>query len=596
MRVVGTAGHVDHGKSSLVLALTGTDPDRFAEEKERGLTIDLGFAYTGLPSGAEIGFVDVPGHVRFLKNMLAGAGAVRAAVLVVAATEGWMPQSEEHLRILELLGVGAGLTVVTKADLVDEDTLELAMLEVADHLAGTFLADAPVVACDSLSGRGLADVRSALDGLLASLPPEPDEDRPRLWIDRVFSARGAGTVVTGTLTGGALRLDDELTVVPGRVRGRVRGIQSGYREEGVALPGTRVALNLSGVERADATRGHALVRTGAWTETDVVDGSVSLLGGAALRPRAGLKVYAGSGEHDAVVRSLGGGFARVFLGTRLPLAPGDRIVLRDPGPDITLGGVVVLDVAPTTRVRDAAAVLALAEPQRLLAGRPWLAVAEVPALTGRSREAAGTLVDGLVAAGTAWRVGPWLVASVEAERVLREAIGLVDAHGREHRFEEGIDLPAAAGRLDVDAERLRALVETRGGDQVVVERGRLRRPGVVADPMDDPEARRLVEALDADPFSPPSPADVGVERPVVRALVRRGVVVELDGIAFTASAVAEAIRRIGEALGEAGAVTVGDVRDLLGSSRKYVLALLNHLDATGVTRRKGDQRVAGPRA
>ncbi len=219
VRTVATAGHVDHGKSSLVLALTGTDPDRFPEEKERGLTIDLGFAFTKLPSGEEVGFVDVPGHVRFIKNMLAGVGAVDVVMLVVAANEGWMPQSEEHLRILELLGVQHGLVCLTKADLVDDDTLELARLELDEHLARSVLAGAPVVVCDALSGRGLDDVRAGLDAVLAAAPEPVDRDRPRLWVDRVFAAKGAGTVVTGTLAGGSLRVDDEVEVGPRARRG-----------------------------------------------------------------------------------------------------------------------------------------------------------------------------------------------------------------------------------------------------------------------------------------------------------------------------------------------------------------------------------------
>ena len=251
MRVVATAGHVDHGKSSLVLALTGTDPDRFPEEKARGLTIDLGFAFTTLPSGTEVGFVDVPGHVRFIKNMLAGVGAVEVALLVVAASEGWMPQSEEHLRILELLGVRYAVVAITKVDTVDAETLELAHLDVAEHLEGTPFEDAPVVACDSVSGRGLDDVRAALDAVLAAAPEARDAGRPRLWVDRVFAAKGAGTVVTGTLTGGAIAIDDDVEVTSRHVRARVRAIQTAHRQVDRVGPGTRVALNLVGIEHRD---------------------------------------------------------------------------------------------------------------------------------------------------------------------------------------------------------------------------------------------------------------------------------------------------------------------------------------------------------
>jgi small GTP-binding protein len=271
MRVVATAGHVDHGKSTLVLALTGTDPDRFAEEKARGLTIDLGFAFTTLPSGTDVGFVDVPGHVRFVKNMLAGVGAVEIALLVVAANEGWMPQTAEHVAILELLDIRSGLVAVTKADLVDAETLELAQLELADHLAATRLAHWPVVAVDSVSGRGLDELRAVLDAVLAGAPDALDTGRPRVWIDRVFSARGSGTVVTGTLTGGGFSVDQEVVVEPGTRAARIRRIESqGAHLERVG-PGSRVALNLAGVEHDAVRRGHAVVLPGQWATPTTVD-------------------------------------------------------------------------------------------------------------------------------------------------------------------------------------------------------------------------------------------------------------------------------------------------------------------------------------
>ncbi|MDP9071935.1 MAG: GTP-binding protein, partial [Actinomycetota bacterium] len=226
MHVVATAGHVDHGKSTLVLALTGMDPDRFAEEKARGLTIDLGFAWATLPSGRELAFVDVPGHVRFIKNMLAGAGAVDACLFVVAATEGWKPQSEEHLRILELLGVRHGIVALTKVGLVDEEWRELAHLELADHLAGTFLAGADVVDVDAVAGAGLEALRASLDRLLSVTPTATDRGRPRLWVDRSFAAKGSGTVVTGTLAGGSIAVDDELVLVS-TASGPASGARSG---------------------------------------------------------------------------------------------------------------------------------------------------------------------------------------------------------------------------------------------------------------------------------------------------------------------------------------------------------------------------------
>ncbi|MEA2703797.1 MAG: selenocysteine-specific elongation factor, partial [Actinomycetota bacterium] len=277
MHVVATAGHVDHGKSTLVLALTGMDPDRFAEEKERGLTIDLGFAWTTLESGRRLAFVDVPGHVRFLKNMLAGVGGVDACMFVVAATEGWKPQSEEHLRILEMLGIGHGLVVLTKVGLVDAETRELARLELEDMVAGTFLERAEVAEVDVPAGEGVDALRAALDRLLESTPVAVDRDRPRLWIDRVFAAKGSGTVVTGTLTGGPLSVDDDLVTSPAGRRVRVRGLQSLQEPLRRVAPGSRVAVNLSGVAHDEVARGHALVRPGQWRPTRVFDASLRTL-------------------------------------------------------------------------------------------------------------------------------------------------------------------------------------------------------------------------------------------------------------------------------------------------------------------------------
>ncbi|TML65345.1 MAG: selenocysteine-specific translation elongation factor, partial [Actinobacteria bacterium] len=294
--VVATAGHVDHGKSTLVLALTGMDPDRFAEEKERGLTIDLGFAWTTLPSGRRLAFVDVPGHVRFIKNMLAGVGAVDACLFVVAATEGWKPQSEEHLRILELLGVSRGLIALTKVGSVDADARELARLDLADRVTGSFLETAEVVEVDAPAGHGVDDLRDALDRLLATAAHAIDRGRPRLWVDRVFAAKGSGTVVTGTLAGGSLTVDDELVVVPGGTPVRVRALQSLQEPVDTVPAGSRVAVNLSGASRDRIARGHALVRPGQWRQTTTVDASLTVLAGLEheVTRRGAYHAYVGS--------------------------------------------------------------------------------------------------------------------------------------------------------------------------------------------------------------------------------------------------------------------------------------------------------------
>ena len=291
MTVIATAGHVDHGKSSLVLALTGTDPDRFEEEKRRGLTIDLGFAHTVLPSGAELSFIDVPGHVKFLRNMLAGVGGASACVFVAAATEGWKQQSEEHLRILELLGIDHGLIALTKVDLVDPDWQELAEMEVAEHVAGTFLDSAPIVPVSSTTGAGVEQLRTALDELIVRRAAAADRQRPRLWLDRVFAAKGSGTVVTGTLVGGTLRNDQLVAVEPGGHGARVRSIQTADRTVDRIGAGNRVALNLAGVDHGELGRGDAVIEPDRWRLTDRFDASLRVLDALAhdVSRRGGLR-------------------------------------------------------------------------------------------------------------------------------------------------------------------------------------------------------------------------------------------------------------------------------------------------------------------
>jgi selenocysteine-specific elongation factor len=594
VRTVATAGHVDHGKSSLVLALTGTDPDRFPEEKARGLTIDLGFAFATLPSGTEVGFVDVPGHVRFIKNMLAGVGAVDVAVLVVAATEGWMPQTEEHLHILELLGVKHGMVVITKADLVDDETLELAELEITEHLEDTLLAGMPIVACDSLSARGIEEVRATLDSVLAAAPAARDVDRPRLWIDRVFAAKGAGTIVTGTLTGGTVRVDDELEVGARGTRVRVRGIETAKRHVDEVGPGNRVALNLVGVEHHDLSRGDALVRAGQWTRATTVDVRVQRVPGEKLTRRARVQVYVGSGEYGAALRMLDleGEFARLRLAHPLPLAPGDRVVIRDPGRERTVAGAELLDADARGRPVDAPASLALPLGARLVHAHQWLAIADVPRVAGISVDEVDAFVDDVVTSGAAERAGDWLVDPETRARLREEARTRVAQHHRDVPTDPGLEVATLASALREDPARLRAALD--GTPGLVLERGVVHDDAHVTSAAESPEAQALVTALDASPFSPPSPADMGAPSALVRALVRDGVLVDVDGVIFTAAALDAARQRVIDALAARGSITVADVRDALGSSRKYVVPIVGWLDRTGVTRRRGDDRIPGP--
>jgi len=568
VHVVATAGHVDHGKSTLVEALTGTDPDRFAEEKARGLTIDLGFATTTLPSGAVLSLVDVPGHVRFIKNMLAGVGAVDACLFVVAATEGWKPQSEEHLRILELLGVRHGVVALTKVGPADDDLVDLARLEVEERVAGTFLEGAPVVDTDAPTGVGLENLRAALDDLLAATPTAADHGRPRLWIDRAFSARGAGTVVTGTLTGGRLHTDDELAVHPAGSPVRVRALQNHQAERDELPPGSRCAVNLVGVAHDEVVRGHVLVRSDQWHHTTVVDASLRVLDRLdhPVSRRGAHVVYLGSGEYPVRMRILGPdaldpgteGAVRIHLPEPLPLLPGDRFVLRESGRAETVGGGEVLDVDPTERASRARPDRSV---DRVVRERGWVPVDELERLTGERREP---------------DLDRWVVDPVVLHRTLEDLRNaLADAGPR------GLDLVGLG-------ELARAAVVLL--DDAEVEAGRLV-PAGVADPLAD---HPFVAALAASPFVPPSPE--GVDRGELRELVRRGDVVEVEGIFFASSAVDAAARLAARLLVDhPEGFTVSTFREEAGNTRKHAMPLLARLDATGMTRRRGDLRIAGPR-
>ena len=572
MRVIATAGHVDHGKSSLVLALTGTDPDRLEEEHRRGLTIDLGFAHTTVTDDAgpeDIAFVDVPGHVRFLRNMLAGVGGVDACLFVVAATEGWKPQSEEHLRILELVGVRHGVVALTKIDaLEDPDLVELAVLEVGERAAGTFLAGAPIVPVAAPSGIGLERLSAELAGLARRTPASPDRGRPRLWIDRVFAARGSGTVVTGTLTDGAIEVDRHVVVEPAGQRARVRAIQTlGVPVDRIG-PGNRVALNLTGVDRHELTRGDVVTTPGRWRATRVLDASLTVLRTVdhEVSRRGAYLAYVGSGEHAVRLRVLGAaalrpgttGAVRLHLDVALPLLPGDRYVLRETGRDETVGGGEVLDIAP---VLTASRARPDRDVDRVISERGWVEVDELELLTGVRRPPT---------------VGRWVVAP-SALAADQEAVRakLAAAGGA------GVEL---AG-LD---ERQRALLE---GLEGVTVTGLTVRDAGLRDPLAD---HPLIAALAAAGLAPPEPT--GVTRSDLRELLRRGVLVERDGQWFHVDAVATATDLVSRLLAaEPDGFTVSQFREAAGITRKHAVPLLAELDARGITRRRGDLRIAGPR-
>ena len=566
--VVSTAGHVDHGKSTLVRALTGTDPDRFAEEKERGLTIDLGFASAKLPSGKVLSLIDVPGHIRFLKNMLAGVGAVDACLFVVDANEGWKPQTEEHLRILDVLGVKHAVVALTKIGLADDDLIELARFDIAERVEGTFLEDAPVVGVDSIDGTGLDDLRAALDEMLAVTPDAADRGTPRLWVDRAFSAKGSGTIVTGTLTGGRVRIDDELTLLPQAATTRVRALQSLHAQRTKVGPGNRTAINLTGVSHDQVSRGDVLVRQDDWHQTTIFDGTLSVLSSLDhdVSRRGAHLLYLGAGEHAVRMRVLGPtsigpgdkGKIRVYLPRALPLLPGDRFVLREAGRAETIGGGEVLDVDPQTKASEADPDRSI---DRVVLERGWVTTSELKRLTGEDREP---------------DVGDWVVAP----EALQASIAAVRA-----RVEDADHLGLDVAVLD---DRERAVLDMLS--DIVVDGVRAKPVGAADELADHDFVTLLREQL----FTPPDPD--GMDLAELRELVRRGAVIAVDGVYFAPEAIDAAAQLVASLLADKPeGITVSEARQAMGNTRKHAMPLLLRLDETGVTRRRENLRIGGPR-
>ncbi|XVV09611.1 selenocysteine-specific translation elongation factor [Actinoplanes sp. CA-131856] len=575
MHVVATAGHVDHGKSTLVRALTGMEPDRWAEERRRGMTIDLGFAWTGLPSGATVAFVDVPGHERFVPNMLAGVGPVPAAMIVVAADEGWMPQSAEHLAALHALDVRHGLLVVTRSDLAEPATaIELAQAEIA----GTSLGEVEAVAVSGATGAGLDDLRAALDRLVGRLPAADPQAPVRLWIDRVFTVKGAGTVVTGTLGAGRLRAGDELTV--GDTTVRVRGLQSMGRPVDEVTAVARVAVNLRGTPRDDLSRGDALLTPGRFRFADLID--VRVEGDPVADLPAEATLHVGSAAVPVRIRPLGPDTARLRLSHPLPLRLGDRALLRDPGRHHVAGGVTVLDVAPPGLKRRGAAAARAAQ-LTTMDSHPSLRseLTRRLLIRGADLAAMGVPLSGAQPVAGDWYADPDHWAGL-GERLVRE----VAAYGKEHPLEAGMPVEALRHRLGLPD---RGLVTALAVPPVVIRNGR-----VVAGRAGAPDelvalVSKAFDGLGA--FTAPEAYDLaalGLGARQVAAAERTGLLLRLTPqVVLRAGAVEEAARVLA---GLPQPFTLSEARQALGTTRRVAVPLLELLDRKGHTRREADDR------
>ncbi|MCX7680993.1 MAG: selenocysteine-specific translation elongation factor [Anaerolineae bacterium] len=638
MYVVGTAGHVDHGKSTLVHALTGINPDRLREEQEREMTIDLGFAWLTLPDGMEIGIVDVPGHRDFIENMLAGVGGIDAALLVVAADEGVMPQTVEHLAILDLLGVKAGVVALTKADLAEsEEWLELVAADVSDVLGNTVLKGAPVVPVSAHTGVGLNALVHALQETLKHVPSRPDQGFPRLPVDRVFTISGFGTIVTGTLTGGCFEVGQEVEIMPQGLRARVRGLQVHKRKVERALPGSRVAMNLSGISKAELRRGDVISLPGRLHPTLLIDVQLRYLPAilrsgsgpqvAPLRHNTQLKFFSGTAETMARVRLLGQeelapgetGWAQLQLREAIPLVKGDRFIVRIPSPPATVGGGIVVDPHPGRRYRRFQPGV-IARLETLVQGSPAevllqalersgpVTIGELIANTGLGEAAPEALTQllaegkmvALTATPVADRLPPagQLVAADSWWRALRERLtGELSAYHQKFPLRAGMSREALRSGLRLETRIFNAALERASAEGLIVEESalvRLASHTVRLNAEQRRQADELLARFRREPYVTPSfkesAAAVGEE--VLGVLIGQGELIRVSAdVLFLPETYREIVSRIRAHMAREGSITLAQVRDMLNTSRKYAQAILEHLDEIGVTRRVGDERI-----
>jgi selenocysteine-specific elongation factor len=612
--VIGTAGHIDHGKTALVRALTGVDTDRLAEEKERGITIDLGFAPLDLGPELRASIVDVPGHEGFVRNMVAGSTGVDAALLVIAADEGIMPQTREHLAILKFLGVNRGVIVVTKSDLADAEWRSLVAAEARALVAAEIGAAWTVIETSATRETGLGELREALASLAGTIATREAEDAFRLPVDRVFSLPGAGTVVTGTVWSGSLSAGDHVTMLPSGIPARVRSIQVHGADASRALPGRRAALALVGPTRHSLTRGDVVLGGEGWRSSLSFDAEVSLLPAISLRPRSRVRIHHGTAEAMARVAIVEGSsprgiLMRIALESPLVMRAGDRFVIRSSSPVTTIGGGVVTEpwadwlpgprrsrARPAPLAESAAARVADVVRRR---GAHGLGVVALGIASGLGERDLGGALEQFAESGLA-RAGDWLVAEREVEAAMGKLLAALDQWHRDQRLEPGMPTQSWKAKAG-DVEELADLaVERLAASGVVVREGSIvRRPDFK--PGGSPEARlardRVLEALRWADAEPPSVSELVARLPgtdvpgVLRLLARDGSVIAVgQDRYYEAAALGRERRRLEEALAATGPATPAAIRERLGRSRKWLIPLLEWADREGVTVREGDLR------
>lgn len=620
MQVIGTAGHVDHGKSTLINRLTGINPDRLKEEQEREMSIELGFAWFTLPNGGEIGIVDVPGHRDFIENMLAGIGGIDAVLFVVAADEGVMPQTREHLAILDLLQIPAGVIALTKIDLIDEPGwLDLVEAELYETLAGTVLEDAPIVRVSARSGEGIDTLVESLQDILIQQPHRPDLGRPRLPVDRVFTLSGFGTIVTGTLLDGRLSVGDDVHILPRGIPGRIRGLQTHKQAEQSAQPGSRTAVNISGISVDQIMRGDVVAHPGDYQTTKMIDVYCTLLADAdaPLKHNSEVKLFLGAAEVMARVRLLGiqecepGGeaFLQLMLQTPVVALRGDRFIIRRPSPPATIGGGKVVDPHPARRHRRFNSER-LDELERLLMGTPEdivlqtaqklgpTSVDKLIGLSGLEAEPAKKTVEGLINQGVLVELNNGrLILTHSTRSRLSDLIEVnLSAYHQQFPLRPGMPRERLKSQSELDAKAFDALITWMEEQDILVESGadlRLSQHQVKF----TPAQQALIDDLLGDyldqPYTPPSFKQscekIGEE--LVRALIATGQLVRVgEDVLFQTEIFTKMRQAVVNHIQEKGSITLAELRDQFDTSRKYAVAVLEYLDQTGVTVRRGDAR------
>lgn len=632
MYVIGTAGHVDHGKSTLIRALTGIDPDRLKEEKEREMTIDLGFAWLVLPSGQNISIVDVPGHEDFIKNMLAGVGGIDAVLLVIAADESVMPQTCEHLAILDLLEVKAGVVALTKIDMVqDEEWIELVKMDIESLLEGTSLDGAPIVPVSARSGQGLIDLEDALDRLLQSTPTRPDSKRPRLPVDRVFTKSGFGTIVTGTLIEGKFEVGQEVEIQPKGLKARVRGLQTHKQKVNLAVPGSRVAVNLSGVGVEDLERGDVVVSQGWLRGSHLIDVQARVLPDFPLPLKHDMEVeiFSGAAQVIAHARILGAseiqpgqaGWAQLRLAGPIAVAKGDRFIIRQPSPSRTIGGGTVVDPYPHRRHRrfnqavikhldamasDTPEDILLATlykqepiPARLVIQRSQLDLKIAAMALGELLENGQVFV-----LNGEWKSleelaqsSSYLLSGDGLNRFIDRIRQVLAEYHSACPLRMGMPHEELNSRLGLDRLLTKAIVDLAAhSGQVAVISGTLSLPShrVKFTPKQQQAVDQVMARLHASPFTPPHASELEalLGPDVLYALMEQGCIIQVrEDILFLTETYQQMVGSVISHLRSRGTITMGETRDMFNASRKYAQALLEHLDERRITQRIGDERV-----